>query len=187
MTPSVPESEPVEKTQTCAFCNEEITNPDLIANCEREKRPLSHTPCYEQHLEQEIKGKVIPLTQEHLDYLNSQVLNQRLPFKIELEVLYPLLRSLQQTAANVSIAISRQKDELKIGAVKEYRERQEYKKEIDKEAVRIEEERKATLAAERADPVLKLKRKAIEGFMKIGMTREAAERMVAGSEGQKPQ
>jgi hypothetical protein len=173
---------------TCAFCGEEISNPDLIAMCESQKRPLSHTPCYEANLEKEIKGKII-LTQEHLDYLNRNILNQRLPFKIELEVLYPLLRSLQQTAANVSIAISRQKDELKIGAVKEYRERQEYKKEIDKEAVRIEEERKAVLAAERADPLLKLKRKAIEGFMKLpGMTREMAEAQVKKMmEGNKPQ
>lgn len=173
--------------QVCHYCKEPVTfdmAEKAIKDCDAQigtciSEYLYHQPCHEKALGERFKNKDLPIVQEQLDLLNKFLLSQRSEIPLTLEELYPLLRDLQQCAANVSIALNRKKDKLKIKDAAAYREHVEIRKENNKLETRAIEEKKTRLASERADPALRNKRKALEGLIAMGLSKEQAEAMLA--------
>lgn len=174
--------------QVCHYCKEPVAHElaeKAIKDCESvigtelPSESLYHQPCHERALGERFKNKDLPIVQVQLDLLNKFLLSQRGEIPLTLEELYPLLRDLQQCAANVSIALNRKKDKLKIKDAAAYRETVEIRKENNKLETRLVEEKKARLASERANPKLRAERKAIEGWITMGMSKEVAEKLIA--------
>lgn len=173
--------------QVCHYCKEPVTfdmAEKTIKDCDAQvgtciSEYLYHQPCHEKALGERFKNKDFPIVQEQLDLLNKFLLSQRSEIPLTLEELYPLLRDLQQCAANVSIALNRKKDKLKIKDAAAYREHVEIRKENNKLETRAIEEKKTRLASERADPALRNKRKALEGLIAMGLSKDQAEAMLA--------
>lgn len=162
--------------QRCSLCSNEVTHEIAEQAITAERKP-EHSTCREAKLDAELKDG-LPLTYEHLNRLNSLMLSRRPENILSLESLYDLLRSMQQCTANVSIAISRQRDKTRIRDAENYRAHVEIETENIRETKRIEETKKLQRQAERLDPRVRDRRKAIEGLMALGMSRETAEGMV---------
>lgn len=159
--------------QVCKYCKSETTRESvetLIANWHTEtpimlSHSLYHSPCHEKQLMAEFRDDKLPLVQEHLDVLNKFLLSANEEIPLTLECLYPLLRNLQQAAANVSIAIARKRDKIRISEAEVYRAKTKEQKEQEKLETRKVEAAKIQRVNEKADPALRAKRKAIEGLM----------------------
>jgi hypothetical protein len=170
----------------CHYCQHEVTHEmaeqcvskaaDNVLSCEQR---LYHVPCHERALMEQFKNKEFPIVQEQLDILNRFLLTSHEELPLTLDALYPLLRNLQQAAANVSIAINRKKDKIKIRDVAAWRETTEIREQVNKEEKAKIEAKKIRLQNERADPKLRDRRKAITGLMQaFGISQADAEAMI---------
>jgi hypothetical protein len=158
----------------CHYCQYEVTH-EMAERCVSKAatgdyilppaQMLYHMPCHERALMEQFKDKEFPIVQGQLDILNRFLLTSKEEIPLTLEALYPLLRNLQQAAANVSIAINRKKDKIKIRDVAAWRETTEIREQINRDEKAKIEEKKIRLQAERADPKLRDRRKAIQGLM----------------------
>jgi hypothetical protein len=166
----------------CHYCKNETT--DEMARKAESPESLFHGPCHERKLMEDFKNKDLPIVQEQLDLLNKFLLTAHDEIPLTLDVLYPLLRNLQQAAANVSIAINRKKDKIKIKDADAYRKHVEIRNENNKFEKRAVEEKKARLQAERLDPKLRDRRKALQGLMTaFSLTEAQANEMLSKKEG----
>lgn len=187
--------------QKCAYCGKETTiemaqaaiaigeshaKETGVYNHLLSAQNLYHLPCHERALMDRFKDESYPIIQEQLDILNRHMLTSSTEVGLSLEELYPLLRTMQQITANVSIAIGRKRDKIKISEAEIYRAKSEEQKKEEKLISRAEQEKKTRLAKEREDPTLRTKRKAIEGLMSaFGLSKEQAEEMLAKQAGTK--
>lgn len=163
----------------CTFCQQEIPNTELCEKSLLEFGEILHSQCAERKLWSEFQKTDVPLGQSHINLINKKICGLREALDLSnLEIFYSLLRDLQQCAANVKVLIDRTKDRQKVEIAKEYREKVTEQKKTERERTRIEEERRIMLQSERDNPALRDRRKAIEGLMKLGIAREAAEKMV---------
>jgi hypothetical protein len=172
-----------------------------------------HQPCRDKALAEEFKKKPVIITQEHLDMLNRSHLmmtqitvgrpeisvetNQDITeemarpwfHEMDLEQKFYFMKQVEAIAAQLSIVLGKDKERIrtaiqskdikKFQNVQEYREQQLNNK--TKSAMRsLSEIEKQN---EKTDPMLKAKRKAIEGFMKVGLSLEQATKMVEDSQG----
>lgn len=168
--------------QRCQICTHEMPNVERIQECIAKHIDVSHLHCFENRLNTEIREKTIPVTQSHLDVLNETILSRRDPIDPNnLEAWYTLLRSMQQAAANISILLHRAKDKAKIKQAVAYREDTLTANSERRESSFKKELKKVNLAAERADPERREKRKAVEGLMKLGITETDALAILAAT------
>jgi hypothetical protein len=169
---------------------------------------IHHEICRRQQLERDFKAKPVVITQEHLDMLNrshlfmDQVFYSSQDLSIEtnqekceimvshwfnemdLEEKFRALKNLEAITARMSIALSKDKNAIqtkiqakeieKYKEVKEYREGQLTRK-TEKQMKSLSE---IEAANEKANPQLKARRKAIESFIKVGLSKADATRMV---------
>jgi len=180
--------------EKCQICGEELKDTDRIMWCLTEKQVVSHPTCHKTRLFADFKAKTLPLTKSHIDALNAEI-NSFFPAvrssTSDVQVLYDLLISLQECASNVSYALSLTKDKLLIRESQEFnhqikeKQKQERAERVETEKETLaRQEKSAMYKAEREDEsgMLRIRRKAIEGFMAIGLTREVAEQMVTAQE-----
>jgi len=180
--------------EKCQICGNEMPNSDRILACLKDGQPVSHTTCLKTKLFSDFKTQTLPLTKSHIDALNDEI-NSFFPAvnstTADVQILYDLLISLQETASNVSYALSLTKDKLLIREsqqfnhqVKEKREKERVEKIETETATLAKQEKSAMYKAEREDEtgMLRIRRKAIEGFMAIGLSKEMAEQMVLAQE-----
>ena len=169
--------------EVCTICKCHFPNPQRISECLDTHVVISHITCFSKSKIEEIKNKVIPITREHVTALNNQILTMRAmldPLPTDLEILHGTLRDLQECASNVKFILELTKDKIRISDSQEYAEKVKTERKAKSEISASENERKATLQAERENPELRARRKAIEGIMStFGFTREAAEAMLA--------
>jgi hypothetical protein len=169
--------------EVCTICKCHFPNPQRISECLDTHVPVSHITCFSRAKIEEIKNKVIPITREHVTSLNNQILTMRAmldPLPADLEILHGTLRDLQECASNVKFILELTKDKIRISDSQEYAEKVRTERKAKSETSASENERKATLQAERENPELRARRKAIEGIMStFSFTREAAEAMLA--------
>jgi|HubBroStandDraft_2_1064218.scaffolds.fasta_scaffold54336_4 hypothetical protein len=177
-----------KKCAKCHYCQHEVTH-EMASECVSKaaegdyilppSQMLYHVPCHERALMEQFKNKEFPIVQEQLDILNRFLLTSREEIPLTLDALYPLLRNLQQAAANVSIAINRKKDKIKIRDVAAWRETTEIREQVNKEEKAKIEAKKIRLQSERADPKLRDRRKAIHGLMQaFGLSEQDASAML---------
>jgi hypothetical protein len=130
----------------------------------------------------EIRDKIFPATLEHLRAFNAQILSIKHevnPTDGDLKQLYDVLHELQDAASSISILLSLTKDKIRIESNVEYTEKVKTERRQSSEAAAIDENKKAVRQAERENPALRDKRKAIEGIMKtFGFSLEAATAML---------
>ena len=161
----------------CSECHKDVNQEMVEAALTAQRLPI-HTECEDRKKLTEFRNDELPLTQRHLDALNKYILARRPENDLTLESMYSLLRDLQQAAANVSIAIKRQKDKIHIADAEQYRAHVEIETENTKQAKRVEQDKKIRLQNERQNPQLRDRRKAVDGMIALGITREAAESMI---------
>ena len=168
--------------QNCVYCKSLVTE-DILRDSLAKNRPVSHESCHEKEIWKSFGLENIQITQEHLNFLNKWLLTPHPLENITLETCYSLLRDLQQAAANVTIALNRKKDNIKIIETENWRAHVEFEQEERKEKKRQTEEKKIRLQEERSNPQLRNRRKALEGLMQsFGMTEEQAEAMLKSQE-----
>lgn len=176
-----------------------------------ERPMVYHQICRNQALEQDFKQKPVIITQEHLDYLNrshlfmqqvmhsnddlsiesNQEISERMitPWftELDLEGKFKALKNFEAVCARMSIALSKDKNaiqtRIQAREIERYKEVQEIR---DGQVTRKETNRMKSLTEiekdnEKANPQLKARRKAIEGFMKVGMSEQAATQAVDGA------
>jgi hypothetical protein len=101
------------------------------------------------------------------------------PQEEDLKQLYDVLHELQDAASSISILLSLTKDKIRIESNIEYTEKVKTERRQSSEAAAIDENKKAARQAERENPILRDRRKAIEGIMKtFGFSLEAATAML---------
>ena len=137
---------------------------------------ISHFACRERVLLSEIKDKSIPVTKAHCDLLNGQILRfvDVPPNKDDIEQLSDLLRTVTELAANVSFVFSHISQRVKIKDLRKGQEEIARRDGESKLAARAEEARKIQRQTERANPAIRDRRKAIEGFRALGLSEEQA-------------
>lgn len=180
--------------EKCSICQNDMPNSDRILQCLKDEQPVSHTTCLKTKLFQDFKTQTLPLTKSHIDALNTEI-NSFFPAvdssTADVQILYDLLISLQECASNVSYALSLTKDKLLIRESQQFnhevrvKQAKERAEKIESETEKLaRQEKTAMFAAERADEtgMLRMRRKAIEGFIAIGMSKEQAEALVLAQE-----
>jgi hypothetical protein len=175
------------------------------------KIEIFHQPCRDKVLAEEYKKKPVIITQEQLDYLNRSHLfmqhvmhssndlsiesNQEIAermvtpwfHELDLEEKFKALKNFEAVCARMSIALSRDKNaiqtRIQAREIEKYKEVQDIR---EGQVTRKEQNRMKSLTEiekdnEKANPALKARRKAIEGFMKVGLSEQAATAMVDGA------
>jgi NACalpha-BTF3-like transcription factor len=140
---------------------------------------IFHVTCHERVMLAQFKDERYPIIQDQLDILNRHMLAHHEEVGLDLDSLYSLLRMMQQITSTVSSVIARKKDKILIRETEIYRAKTHEQKQVEKQETRKEQEKKTRLQAERIDPALRIKRKAIDGLMStLGLSREQAEKMI---------
>lgn len=179
--------------EKCQICGADMHMAQkVIDKCLTDGGPIAHLGCYHKARIQELKDKVIPITSEHIRILNESILMMRHtvnPDETDYQTLWNILKETKELAANISFVMDLTKDKMRIHDRDEYAEKikterkqkaEQSAKDSQSEQERIEKQ--ARLAAERENPFLRDKRKAIEGFVKAyGFTLEVATAMVEES------
>lgn len=171
--------------EKCQICGEEGLAPEQIAKCLADSQPVAHTICLKTKLFADFKNNVVPITKSHIDALNAEINSfypQVNPNPEDVQLLFALLTSLQETATNVSHALNLTKDKLLIRESRNY-DHQVKQKQAEIRQAKLEtqieklerEKRSEQLKAERENPMLRNRRKAIEGLMAIGYSKDEAE------------
>lgn len=165
--------------QRCAICGSDLPNFAQIEKCLDAQRPVSHDTCHKTQLFQDFKHKVLPLRQEHIFALNEEILQfypAVEPTSTDISLLYDCLMKLQETATNISWALGLTKDKLRISEIQNFNHQQKEKQKIERaHAVETETEKLGKQAkaemfkAERENPQLRARRKAIEAYTALGI------------------
>jgi hypothetical protein len=162
----------------CSLCESPVAESLVLHAIEHGVLP-EHESCREKELLKAFYNEELPLTQAHLDKLNKWLLSKRhVEQEPTLEFWYSLLRDMQQVSVNVAIALKRAKDKITIKDTEQYRAHVEIASENAKQSKRLDEEKKIRLQQERDNPAIRNRRKAVEGMMAMGLSREVAESMV---------
>ncbi len=169
--------------EECTECGQPLHNSNkLIWDCLNSGIPVADITCRNKIKIREIRDKVFPATLEHLRAFNDQILSVKhevSPTDGDLKQLYDVLHELQDAASSISILLSLTKDKIRIESNIEYTEKVKTERRQSSEAAAIDENKKAIRQAERENPALRDKRKAIDGIMKtFGFSLEAATAMI---------
>ena len=169
--------------EECTECGQPLHNSNkLIWDCLNSGIPVADITCRNKTKIREIRDKIFPATLEHLRAFNDQILSVKHevnPTDGDLKQLYDVLHELQDAASSVSILLSLTKDKIRIESNVEYTEKVKTERRQSSEAAAIDENKKAARQAERENPILRDRRKAIEGIMKtFGFSLEAATAMI---------
>lgn len=169
--------------EECTMCGQPLHNSNkLIWDCLNSGIPVADITCRNKTKIQEIREKIFPATIEHLRAFNAMILTIRSevnPSESDLKQLYDVLHELQDGASSISILLSLTKDKIRIESNVEYTEKVKTERRQNSEAAAIDENKKAARQAERENPALRDRRKAIEGIMKtFGFSLEAATAMI---------
>jgi len=169
--------------EECAECGQPLHNSNkLIWDCLNSGIPVADITCRNKTKIREIREKIFPATIEHLKAFNNQILTIRAevnPQEEDLKQLYDVLHELQDAASSISILLSLTKDKIRIESSVEYTEKVKTERRQNSETAALEENKKAARQAERENPALRDRRKAIEGIMKtFGFSLEAATAMI---------
>ena len=170
--------------EECTECGQPLHNSNkLIWDCLNSGIPVADITCRNKGKILEIRNKLFPATLEHLRAFNDQILSIKHevnPTDGDLKQLYDVLHELQDAASSISILLSCTKDKIRIESNIEYTEKVKTERR-EKAAVDAEDNnRKVVRQAERENPALRDRRKAIEGIMKtFGFSLEAATAMIA--------
>lgn len=176
--------------ERCEFCKEPMPAPDRIADQIARGIPVSHDTCRKTKLFSDFKNTGLPLSIQHVKLLNEQICDffpAVDPDRTDVSVLFDTLTALQECAKNVSYALGLTKEKIQIKESRNFNHEQVQKKQAEK-AVKVAketekiaaQERSEMFKAERENPQLRHRRKAIEGFLAMGLTQEQAEKMVDG-------
>lgn len=183
-----------EKCNVCPVCSHGPLDEDMLIRQLASGAGFGHTGCLDSQAMRDLKDKTLVMRLEQIESLNREITTQwRVEPNIQdIEKLYKLLTRLQEAAANTSIVLGRTKEKIMVREASDYRQKTKAEREQEKEQKTIlaqaeidKTKRQAELAAERLDPAIKLKRKALEGLMAIGLSREAAELQIAQMESKK--
>jgi uncharacterized protein YdiU (UPF0061 family) len=161
----------------------------IIEKCLSVNLPVAHPVCSDREAIEKIRTETIPITKAYVLALNNQIITMRhtvRPPITDIALLSDILNVLQECARDVSWVLKQTRDKISIEDSQEYAEKiktERKLKAIESEAASVREqktaERSAQLAAERDNPALRDRRKAIEGIMKtFGFTLEAATAML---------
>jgi len=169
--------------EECTMCGQPLHNSNkLIWDCLNSGIPVADITCRNKTKIREIREKIFPATIEHLKAFNNQILTIRAevnPQEEDLKQLYDVLHELQDAASSISILLSLTKDKIRIESNIEYTEKVKTERRQNSETAALEENKKAARQAERENPFLRDKRKAIEGVVKeYKFTLEAATAMI---------
>ena len=169
--------------EVCSECGQPLHNSNkLIWDCLNSGIPVADITCRNKTKIREIREKIFPATIEHLKAFNNQILTIRAevnPQEEDLKQLYDVLHELQDAASSISILLSLTKDKIRIESNIEYTEKVKTERRQNSETAALEENKKAARQAERENPFLRDKRKAIEGVVKeYKFTLEAATAMI---------
>ena len=169
--------------EECTMCGQPLHNSNkLIWDCLNSGIPVADITCRNKTKIREIREKIFPATIEHLKAFNNQILTIRAevnPQEEDLKQLYDVLHELQDAASSISILLSLTKDKIRIESSVEYTEKVKTERRQNSETAALEENKKAARQAERENPALRDRRKAIEGIMKtFGFSLEAATAML---------
>lgn len=174
--------------QRCTFCNESLPAPDLIEKQLDAGLAVGHDTCRKTKAFQDFKAKKLPLSLEMLTALNDELVSffpAVNPDSSDIDLLYKLMLRMQEITVNVNWVLNLTKDKVRIRESQSYNNQLEEKTRQVKEAKRAEQvetlarqEKQEQLAKERENPKLRNRRKAVEGFVAMGFTREQAEQMV---------
>lgn len=176
----------------CPICNFGPLEEDLLTRQLARGQSIGHTGCIQTVQMQELKDKTIPMRLEQVQSLNKEMNTQWIvePDTKDTDLLYEMLKTLHEVTANVSIILSRTKDRILQSEVQKYREKTKEEKTQEVLAKRAtaqaeidKAKRQETLAAERKDPALKLRRNAIEGWVRSGFSLDDATKMVDDMKG----
>ena len=169
--------------EECTMCGQPLHNSNkLIWDCINSNIPVADITCRNKTKIREIRDKIFPATIEHLRAFNAMILTIRSevnPQEEDLKQLYDVLHELQDGASSISILLSLTKDKIRIESNVEYTEKVKTERRQNSETAALEENKKAARQAERENPALRDRRKAIEGIMKtFGFSLEAATAML---------
>ncbi len=176
--------------EKCQICDAHFPNPGRIRECLDSHIPVSHITCHQTAAIEKLRTESIPVTNDMLDAMNVQILTMRHtwePPTSDITLLFDHLKKIQEYAASVSWLLKLTRDKIKIDDIAKYEQVTKVRKAAKAESAAIEQadeirsaERAAILAAERKDPELRNRRKAIEGTLKAmpWMTREQVEAMI---------
>jgi hypothetical protein len=174
--------------QICQICSQELPAPERIAYCLDQNIPVSHLVCYQQEKIRELKTQTIPVSREHIQILNDKILGLRqqyIPAESDLQLLLETLNDLKECAANVSsmLQLTRERIHIKNNESDVQHEKKQKAAKAEVAAtLQVKVEKAAQLAAERSDPKLRERRKAIEGIMKtFGFSEEQAIAMLSAT------
>lgn len=167
----------------CQICNAEGLQDDRIELCLRDKIPVSHLGCWQHKVTLDIRNKAIVITKSHLKEINRLMIPSEWRLaeveQGDIDKMMELIKLATSVAVNVSQCLGAAKERMQGAATETYRREQTEKRETERAAQRETEADKARRAAERANPELRTKRKAIESLMNsYGLTAEAAEALL---------
>ena len=169
--------------EVCSECGQPLHNSNkLIWDCLNSGIPVADITCRNKTKIREIREKIFPATIEHLKAFNNQILTIRAevnPQEDDLKQLYDVLHELQDAASSISILLSLTKDKIRIESNIEYTEKVKTERREKATTDAEENNKKVARQAERENPALRDRRKAIEGIMKtFGFSLEAATAMI---------
>ena len=171
----------------CPLCGHGPLEEDMLTRQLARGLPIGHSGCVESAALRDLKDKTIPMRLEQIRILNREMCTIWIaePNPKDNDLLYEILKEGKELCANVSIALDRGKSCLLQAEVQKYREKTKEQKEAEKAATRAAAQaeidkaaRQTLLAAEREDPALKLRRKAIESYMRLGLSKADAEAQI---------
>ena len=169
--------------EVCQFCGNDLHHSNTrIQQYLDSKVAVSHLVCASKDKIREIREKIIPYTIEHLQSVNNLILTMRHevnPQETDLKQLYDILHEAQDLASNASILISATKDKIRIESSIEYTEKVKTERRAKAADDAEDNNKKALRQAERENPWLRDKRKAIQGVVTgFGFSLEAATTMI---------
>ncbi len=175
-----------EECEKCQICGADMHHATkVIQKCLDDGGPIAHLGCYHKATISALKNQRIPLTINDLRVLNDEILTMRHivnPDETDYQALHDLHMAAKDLAISVGFVLDLTKDKIRIVDRNNTEEWVKEKKAVkNAERARTAEtdqqkiERSALLAAERENPALRDKRKAIEGLIKgFGLSLDAA-------------
>ena len=165
----------------CQYCGGSALPFERVAACLEQGISISHAPCADKQVFNQLREKKLPILKQYLSAVNNDILKVRTSLLPDSDILaiQELLVNLKETAVNVSWILKQVRTNISIKDSEEFTEKIRTEKKVKADVEAISQERKNVIAAERADPALRDRRKAIEGLVKgLGISLEAATAMI---------
>jgi len=163
--------------EKCQYCESSLPSPDVIEKCLTSGIPVSHTICHSNAMLQSFRASDIVIGVQQIKFLNDQMCSMfpaADPDKVDFVWIEDLLTTLTEFAANVHRVKELTKAKIQIRESRLYNAvvvERESKKKAERLVVETEkierQERGAQLKAERENPRLRDRRKALEGWAKM--------------------